>query len=48
MVKRLALAPTSGTLTITSDNPTYPSWRDCPLNSVTILGRVVWAGRTLG
>ena len=48
MVKRLALAPTSGTLTISSDNPAYPSWRDCPLGSVDVLGRVVWAGRRLG
>ena len=48
MVKRLALAPTSGTLTISSDNPAYPSWRDCPLDSVDVLGRVVWAGRRLG
>ena len=45
MVKRLALAPTSGTFTISSDNPAYPSWHDCPLDSVDVLGRVVWAGR---
>ena len=48
MVKRLALAPTSGTLTISSDNPAYPTWRDCPLSSVDVLGRVVWAGRQFG
>ena len=48
MVKRLALAPTSGTLAISSDNPAYPSWRDCPLGSVDVVGRVVWAGRRLG
>ncbi len=48
MVKRLALAPTSGTLTISSDNPAYPTWRDCPLDSVDVLGRVVWAGRRFG
>lgn len=48
MVKRIALAPTSGTLIISSDNPAYPSWRDCPTDSVTVLGRVVWAGRKFG
>ena len=48
MVKRLALAPTSGTLTISSDNPAYPTWSDCPLASVDVLGRVVWAGRRFG
>lgn len=45
LVKRLALAPSSGTLTIASDNPTYPTWHDCPLDSVDVIGRVVWAGR---
>lgn len=48
MVKRLALAPTSGTLTISSDNPAYPTWSDCPLSSVQVLGRVVWTGRKFG
>uniref|UniRef100_UPI0035CB1A51 S24 family peptidase n=1 Tax=uncultured Sphingomonas sp. TaxID=158754 RepID=UPI0035CB1A51 len=47
MVKRLALAPSSATLTISSDNPAYPTWRDCALDSVTVVGRVVWAGRRL-
>ena len=47
MVKRLALAPSSATLTISSDNPAYPTWPDCPLDSVTVVGRVVWAGRRL-
>lgn len=48
MVKRLALAPTSRTLTVSSDNPAYPTWRDVPVDSVVILGRVVWIGRKLG
>lgn len=48
MVKRLALAPTSGTVTISSDNPAYPTWPDCPLASIDVLGRVVWAGRRFG
>ena len=48
MVKRLALAPTSGTLTISSDNPAYPNWHNCLLSSVDVLGRVVWAGRRFG
>ena len=45
LVKRVALTPTANTLTISSDNPAYPTWRDCPLDTVTILGRVVWSGR---
>ena len=48
MVKRLALAPTSSTVTISSDNPAYPTWRDCPLDSVQLIGRVVWSSRKHG
>ena len=47
MVKRLAMAPTSGTVTISSDNAAYPTWRDCPIATVAVLGRVIWVGRTL-
>jgi phage repressor protein C with HTH and peptisase S24 domain len=47
MVKRLAVAPRGGTVTIISDNPAYPTWPDCPLNSIDVLGRVVWIGRKL-
>lgn len=47
MVKRLATAPTGATLTISSDNPAYPTWRDCALDSIVIVGRVVWTGRKL-
>ena len=32
---------------IRSDNPAYPMWRDCDLKSVSIIGRVVWAGRRI-
>jgi phage repressor protein C with HTH and peptisase S24 domain len=48
LVKRLALSPATGKLTIASDNPAYPSWNDCDVNDVRILGRVVWTGRRLG
>jgi phage repressor protein C with HTH and peptisase S24 domain len=45
MVKRLSVNPTNRTLTIKSDNPAYPTWSDCPPESVDIIGRVVWVGR---
>lgn len=45
MVKRIALAPTSGTLTISSDNPAYPTWRDVPADNLQVIGRVVWSSR---
>jgi phage repressor protein C with HTH and peptisase S24 domain len=47
MVKRLAVAPRAGTVMIISDNPAYPTWPDCPLDSIDVLGRVVWIGRKL-
>lgn len=45
-VKRLAMKPTGG-FDICSDNPAYPSWRDCDPASVSVIGRVVWAGRRI-
>ena len=47
IVKRLALDPAGGRVSIRSDNDAYPSWPDCPLASIDIVGRVVWVGRTL-
>lgn len=48
MVKRLATAPTCATVTISSDNTAYPTWPDCSVESIDVVGRVVWAGRRLG
>ena len=47
MVKRLARSPVGGRVTIKSDNPDYPSWPDCPLDGVDVVGRVIWVGRKL-
>ena len=47
IVKRLALDPAGGRVSIRSDNESWPSWPDCPLASIDIVGRVVWVGRTL-
>lgn len=47
MVKRLAVSPAARTVTIKSDNPAYPEWRDCDLAILQVIGRVVWAGRRL-
>ncbi len=47
MVKRLAINPFAARATITSDNPTYPEWKEIDLSTLTIIGRVVWAGRRL-
>lgn len=47
MVKRLAVSPAGGRVTIKSDNPAYPEWPDCELGEIEIIGRVVWAGRRI-
>jgi phage repressor protein C with HTH and peptisase S24 domain len=48
MVKRIALSPAGKLVTIKSDNPAYPEWRDCELGGLQIIGRVVWAGHKVG
>ena len=45
MVKRLAISPAGRSLTIKSDNPAYPDWVGCEASSISIIGRVIWAGR---
>jgi phage repressor protein C with HTH and peptisase S24 domain len=47
LVKRLAINPFAARATVSSDNPAYPEWRDCELSTLSIIGRVVWAGRRL-
>jgi len=47
LIKRVSLNPVTGRLTMRSDNPLYPVWQDCPTESVTILGRIIWQGRRL-
>jgi hypothetical protein len=46
-VKRLAVNPASGAVTVQSDNPAYPTWPDCDLSRIDVVGRVVWMARRL-
>jgi phage repressor protein C with HTH and peptisase S24 domain len=48
MVKRVALAPRRGHISVRSDNPLYPTWEDITAAGVTIVGRVIWTGRRIG
>lgn len=48
MVKRVALAPRRGLFSIRSDNSLYPSWEEVDPADVSIVGRVIWAGRKVG
>jgi phage repressor protein C with HTH and peptisase S24 domain len=47
IVKRLTVDPTNGLLTIASDNPAYATIMGSRPQDVDIIGRVVWAGRTI-
>lgn len=46
-VKRLAIHPFGGRVTVQSDNPTYPDWPDRALDELVCIGRVIWAGRRI-
>jgi phage repressor protein C with HTH and peptisase S24 domain len=45
IVKRIALHPMGGTVTVQSDNPAYPDWPDFNIDKINCIGRVIWAGR---
>lgn len=47
LVKRLAIHPFGGRVTVQSDNPNYPDWPDRGLDELTCIGRVIWAGRNV-
>lgn len=44
-VKRVAINPAGRSVTIKSDNASYPSWPDVPAARVDVIGRVIWVGR---
>ena len=47
VVKRLALNPIGGRVTVQSDNPAYSDWPDCHMGEINCIGRVIWAGRRI-
>lgn len=47
MIKRVARQPAGGGISVRSDNPEYPSWQNCRLDRIDIVGRVLWYGRKL-
>jgi hypothetical protein len=48
MVKRIALTPRRGCISIRSDNSFYPTFEDVDPGDIVIVGRVIWAGRRVG
>jgi phage repressor protein C with HTH and peptisase S24 domain len=47
VVKRIALHPLGGRVTIQSDNPAYADWPDREIDEINWIGRVIWAGRRI-
>ena len=47
IVKRIAIHPIGGHVTVQSDNPAYPDWPDCDMAKMACIGRVIWAGRRI-
>ena len=47
MIKRVVIGPLRGQLSVGSDNPAYPQWKDVDSNAIAMIGRVVWYGRRL-
>lgn len=46
-VKRVSVNPSSGLLTVKSDNPLYETWAGLKQEDISIIGRVIWVGRNL-
>jgi len=46
-VKRIAVEPQGRLVSVTSDNPTYPSWQGRERKKLNVVGRVLWFGRKL-
>ena len=44
-VKRLAIHPFGGRVTVQSDNPTLLPTGEPGIDELTCIGRVIWAGR---
>lgn len=46
LVKRLAPRPAQR-ISVISDNSAYPSWEDADPRDISVIGRVIWAGRKI-
>mgnify|MGYP001293338834 CR=1 FL=1 len=47
LVRRIALEPMRGRISVLTDNPAYPAWNGLARNAVQIVGKVVWAGKRI-
>ncbi len=48
LVKRVAVDPAGRSVAVISDNAHHPSWPECDAAALSVVGRVLWAGRVLG
>lgn len=47
-VKRITMHPKTRLLTVGSDNPKYPTYSDLTSDDLSVVGRVIWLGRSVG
>lgn len=47
LTRRLSVNLLTGRPSIRCDNPLYPGWSDCDPGQITIIGRIIWAGRRM-
>ena len=47
-VKRITMHPKTKLLTVRSDNAKYPSYDDLTVDDLSVVGRVIWLGRSVG
>ena len=48
VIKRVTMHPKSKRVSLRSDNPRYETYSDLDPDRLTVAGRVIWIGRTLG
>jgi Peptidase S24-like len=46
-IKRVTISPIGEDISIASDNHLYAGWEALPRSAVSVVGRIVWIGRTL-
>jgi phage repressor protein C with HTH and peptisase S24 domain len=47
-VKRISMHPKTKLLTVSSDNPRYPTYDDLTVDDIAVVGRAIWLGRSIG
>lgn len=44
LIRRIALEPTRGRISVLTDHPSFPNWSSLTRDAVDVVGRVIWLG----